>query len=84
MQTRRLFLSAAALAAGAEGGPLQIVELSHPTLFAFTREKGHDRVTVVVNLSGSRQSVSGHPVLGDLQLEPWGWRITTRDGAASP
>lgn len=73
-----------ALAAGVDGGPLQIVELSHPTLFAFTREKGDDRVTVVVNLSGSRQSVTDHPVLGDVHLDAWGWRITTTAGAALP
>lgn len=73
-----------ALAAGIEGGPMQLIELSHPTLFAFSREKGDDRVTVVVNLSGSRQSVTGHPVLGDVQLDAWAWRITTKAGVALP
>ena len=73
-----------ALVNGALGGPLQIVELGHPTLFAFQRTRDEDQVTVVVNLSPSPQSLSGHPVLGELTLDGWGWRITTKDGAKLP
>ncbi|MEK8031590.1 alpha-amylase family glycosyl hydrolase [Ideonella sp. DXS29W] len=69
-----------ALAVGTEGGPLQLIDLAHPALFAFQRAKAGDRVTVVVNLSGAEQSLSAHPVLGDVRLPAWGWRITTADG----
>ena len=65
-----------ALANGSAGGALTIVDLPVRTLFAFQRTRGDDRVTVVVNLSAQAQSLSGHAVLGDLKLEPWGWRIT--------
>ncbi|HEV8689387.1 MAG TPA: alpha-amylase family glycosyl hydrolase [Ideonella sp.] len=65
-----------ALANGSAGGALTIVDSPSPALFAFQRTLGDDRVTVVVNLSAQAQAISGHPVLGNLKLEPWGWRIT--------
>ncbi len=65
-----------ALANGAAGGPLEVVAQPNASLFAFRRVRGDDEVTVVVNLSGQKQSISAHPVLGELSLEAWGWRIS--------
>lgn len=64
-----------ALANGAAGAPVSIVELANPALFAFRRIQGGDHVTVIVNLSARPQSIAAHPVLGDVTLESWGWRI---------
>lgn len=66
-----------ALANGAAGGPLEILEVLDPHVFAFRRVKGDDSVTVVVNLAPASQQLKGHPVLGDLSLDAWGWRIIT-------
>lgn len=64
-----------ALANGAAGGPLEVIETGVPAVFAFRRAKGADQVTVVVNLSGEKQTLRAHPQLGDLGLDAWGWRI---------
>jgi hypothetical protein len=54
---------------------VSIVELANPVVFAFRRIKGGDHVAVVVNLSAQPQSIAAHAVLGDVKLEPWGWRL---------
>lgn len=64
-----------ALANGAAGAPLEVIETGVSAVFAFRRAKGDDRVTVVVNLSAQPQAVKGHAQLGDLALDAWGWRI---------
>ncbi len=66
-----------ALANGAAGGALEIIDAGHPAVFAFQRVRGDDRVTVVVNLGPAPQRLAAHPVLGDLSLDGWGWRVMT-------
>lgn len=61
-----------ALANGAAGGPLDLIELPHPTLFAFRRVSHGQGLTVVVNLGGqaAQAQVQG---LGEVALPGWGW-----------
>jgi glycosidase len=57
-----------ALANGANGGALTILDHPNPAVFAFERKRGNDKVAVLVNLSAQAQA--------DVKLEPWAWRIT--------
>jgi sucrose-6-phosphate hydrolase SacC (GH32 family) len=65
-----------ALANGDAGGALEWLDLGHPALLAFRRERGASRVSITVNLSAQTQANA------DLQLPPWGWHIQT--GADDP
>lgn len=57
-----------ALAAGAQGAPVALLE-SPPDVVAFERRRGADVVRVAVNLSPKPQTWGGQP------LKPWGWVI---------
>lgn len=57
-----------ALAAGAEGGPVELLE-APADLVAFERRRGADRVRVAVNLSARPQAWAGQT------LPAWGWQI---------
>ena len=57
-----------ALAAGAQGAPVVLLE-SPPDVVAFERRRGADVVRVAVNLSPKPQTWGGQP------LKPWGWVI---------
>jgi glycosidase len=66
-----------ALANGSAGGEVALLDTGNDKIFAFRREKGRDRVTVAVNLSGS---VATGRTLGSnlpLTLPPWGYSILT-------
>lgn len=58
----------AALAAGAHGAPVTLLE-APPDVVAFERRRGADVVRVAVNLSPRPQTSGGQP------LKPWGWVI---------
>ncbi len=63
-----------ALANGADGGDLQLLETSDDHVFAFRRVKGRDRVTVVANLSATPRTIK-IPGAGSISLAPWAYRI---------
>ena len=67
-----------ALAAGAAGGALTVIDTGNPDLLAFRRVKGADVVTVVVNLSYARQQVPARYGLSAGALPAGGWRVTAR------
>ncbi len=67
-----------ALAAGLAEGAIEVIDTHNPDLFAFRRMEGSDAVTVVVNLSYSRQKVPAVKGLHAGVLSAGGWRIQAR------
>jgi glycosidase len=64
-------------------GEQEIVEIDHPTVFAFRRTAGTDRVLVVVNLGQAEAKVQLPSDAGQttaLTLAPYGVRIITPEG----
>ena len=59
---------------GADGGDMYLLDPHNPHVFAFRRVKGANRVTVLVNLSGQAQTVSGDGV-PSLSLAPYGYSL---------
>ncbi len=66
----------AALANGAAGGDLELIETGDPKLFAFRRVRGRDVVTVVVNLSAQTRTAALADGKMLVALPAWGWRIS--------
>ncbi len=60
-----------ALANGAEGGKVVLIDTGDAKLFAFERVRGRDRVKLFVNLSGEPRRAPGFAK----PVEPWGFRL---------
>jgi glycosidase len=62
-----------ALANGASGAPVELVETGDPRLFAFRRSKGKRSLTVVANLSGDSVEMADVARLKPRTLGAWGY-----------
>ncbi|MYM36997.1 alpha-amylase [Duganella sp. FT94W] len=65
----------AALANGAAGGAVQLLDVGNEQVFAFKRQAGANHVRVIVNTTGQAQKykLAGDP--GPTVIKPWRWRI---------
>jgi glycosidase len=63
-----------ALRNGADGAAVILLPTGDDQIFAFSRGKGHRKVTVIVNFSGIGKKVAGF----GRALPPWGYRIISR------
>jgi glycosidase len=64
-----------ALRNGAQGGAVELLEFTHPALFAFRRGSDRDAITVVANLSDQPQRADLAVLEGDTELAPWAFRL---------
>ncbi len=67
-----------ALANGQYGSPLKILDAGNADVFAFSRSKGKNVVSVITNLSGREQSYRLPGAAKQQSLPSWGWKIITR------
>lgn len=67
-----------ALANGAAGGAVDLVDVGNPNIFAFRRVVGRHGVTVAVNLSDTPTDLPALPGLSARSLPAWGWAIASR------
>ncbi len=66
---------------GQYGGDVQVREAGNDKVFAFTRQLGKNRVDVVVNVSGDKQSYTLPGARSAQTLAAWDWRINTNKSA---
>lgn len=68
-----------ALANGAAGGAVQLLDVGNEQVFAFRRHAGANHVRVIVNTTGQAQKykLAGDP--GPTVIKPWRWRIIVPD-----
>jgi glycosidase len=67
-----------ALANGAAGGAVELLEAGSPDLFAFRRSTGRRYVSVAVNLSAAPVTVPKLPGIKAQTLPAWGYVIGAR------
>lgn len=67
-----------ALASGSAGGPLEFIASDNPAVLAFSRHKGRNLVTVVVNLSAERQAYRLAGMAQSAALEAWAYSVDER------
>ena len=60
---------------GRQGGEISILPAMDEAIFAFTRKKDENQVTVIVNLSDKPRKVAADKASEEFTLEEWGFRI---------